>query len=349
MKDLKGGEKVETVNSSEPSEKVVDEQDVLVEIKNLKKYFPIKDGLFNREKQFVKAVDDISLQIRKGETFSLVGESGSGKSTLGRTILRLQEPTDGQIFFNGKDITNLKKRDMRKIRHDMQVIYQDPYGSLNPRMKIYDIIAEPFRINKTLSGKALEKRVIELMELVGLDPTRRNRFPHEFSGGQRQRIGIARAIALNPKFILADEAVSALDVSVQAQVLNLLVELQEELDLTYLFIAHGLNVVRHISDRVGVMYLGQLVEVGEVEELYKRPAHPYTSALISTNPTPDPRAKREKVILQGEIPSPSNPPSGCRFHTRCPLAQDICKTKTPELVPISEERSVACHFPLIQG
>ncbi|MGM8215869.1 ABC transporter ATP-binding protein [Bacillaceae bacterium W0354] len=334
-------------NKNQPSERVIEERDVLLETKNLKKYFPINDGLFVKEKRFVKAVDDISLKVYKGETFSLVGESGSGKSTLGRTILRLQEPTEGQIFFEGQDITSLKKKEMRKIRHDMQVIYQDPFGSLNPRMKVIDLIGEPYQINRMLSGKKLESRVIELMELVGLDPSRRNRYPHEFSGGQRQRIGIARAIALNPKFILADEAVSALDVSVQAQVINLLMDLQEQLDLTYLFIAHGLNVVRHISDRVGVMYLGHLVEVGEVEELYKRPAHPYTSALISTNPTPDPRAKREKVILKGEIPSPSNPPSGCRFHTRCPLAQDRCKTETPKLVPISEERSVACHFPLV--
>ncbi|MBB6453747.1 peptide/nickel transport system ATP-binding protein [Salirhabdus euzebyi] len=336
--------KEETVHQDQhPLEK----SNILIEAKNLKKYFPVKGGMFNRQKSFVKAVDDISLKIYEGETFSLVGESGSGKSTLGRALLRLQEPTDGSIFFEGQDITSLKKEEMRKIRHNMQVIYQDPFGSLNPRMKVTELIGEPFRINKIASGKELEKRVIELMELVGLDPSRRNRYPHEFSGGQRQRIGIARAIALNPKFILADEAVSALDVSVQAQVINLMKDLQRDLGLTYLFIAHGLNVVRHISDRVGVMYLGHLVEVGEVEELYKRPAHPYTSALISTNPTPNPRAKREKVILKGEIPSPSNPPSGCRFHTRCPLATDRCKTEAPKLVPISEERSVACHYPLV--
>lgn len=337
----------EAEDLTQPSKRVIEDKQVLLETVNLKKYFPIKEGLFSKQKRYVKAVDDISIKIFKGETFSLVGESGSGKSTLGRTILRLQEPTEGSIFFDGQEITNLKKKEMRKIRHDMQVIYQDPYGSLNPRMKIFDLIAEPLRINKILSGKALEERVIELMEQVGLDPARRLRYPHEFSGGQRQRIGIARAIALNPKFILADEAVSALDVSVQAQVINLLVELQEKLDLTYLFIAHGLNVVRHISDRVGVMYLGHLVEVGEVEELYKRPAHPYTSALISTNPTPNPRAKREKIFLKGEIPSPSNPPSGCPFHTRCPLAQERCKLEKPGLVSISDSRSVACHYPLI--
>lgn len=337
----------EAEDLTQPSKRMIEDKQVLLETVNLKKYFPIKEGLFSKQKRYVKAVDDISIKIFKGETFSLVGESGSGKSTLGRTILRLQEPTEGSIFFDGQEITNLKKKEMRKIRHDMQVIYQDPYGSLNPRMKIFDLIAEPLRINKILSGKALEERVIELMEQVGLDPARRLRYPHEFSGGQRQRIGIARAIALNPKFILADEAVSALDVSVQAQVINLLVELQEKLDLTYLFIAHGLNVVRHISDRVGVMYLGHLVEVGEVEELYKRPAHPYTSALISTNPTPNPRAKREKIFLKGEIPSPSNPPSGCPFHTRCPLAQERCKLEKPGLVSISDSRSVACHYPLI--
>lgn len=337
----------EAEDLTQPSKRVIEDKQVLLETVNLKKYFPIKEGLFSKQKRYVKAVDDISIKIFKGETFSLVGESGSGKSTLGRTILRLQEPTEGSIFFDGQEITNLKKKEMRKIRHDMQVIYQDPYGSLNPRMKVFDLIAEPLRINKILSGKALEERVIELMEQVGLDPARRLRYPHEFSGGQRQRIGIARAIALNPKFILADEAVSALDVSVQAQVINLLVELQEKLDLTYLFIAHGLNVVRHISDRVGVMYLGHLVEVGEVEELYKRPAHPYTSALISTNPTPNPRAKREKIFLKGEIPSPSNPPSGCPFHTRCPLAQERCKLEKPGLVSISDSRSVACHYPLI--
>ncbi|WLD95478.1 ABC transporter ATP-binding protein [Alkalihalobacillus sp. AL-G] len=322
-------------------------QEVLLEARNLKKYFPIKDGWFKRTTGYVKAVDDVSLSIRKGETFSLVGESGSGKSTLGRTILRLQEPTSGEIHFEGQNITDLSTREMRKIRRDMQIIYQDPFGSLDPRMKIGDIVAEPYDVHRIVKGKQREERIDELLELVGLDPSRKSRHPHEFSGGQRQRVGIARAIALNPKFILADEAVSALDVSVQAQVVNLLKELQEKLDLTYLFIAHGLNIVRHISDRVGVMYLGQLVEIGEVEELYKRPAHPYTSALISTKPTPDPRARKKKVILKGEIPSPSNPPSGCRFHTRCPLATDRCKEETPQLVALSKQRAVACHYPLV--
>lgn len=323
------------------------EKNVLLEAQHLKKYFPIKEGMFKKNKRYVRAVDDISLKIFEGETFSLVGESGSGKSTLGRALLRLQEPTDGRLFFQGEEITSLGKKEMREIRKDMQVIYQDPFGSLNPRMKVSDIIGEPFEINRQKSGKEKDKKVCELLELVGLDPERRNRYPHEFSGGQRQRIGIARAIALNPKFILADEAVSALDVSVQAQVVNLMKDLQDQLGLTYLFIAHGLNIVRHISDRVGVMYLGHLVEVGEVEEMYERPAHPYTSALISTNPTPDPRAKREKVVLKGEIPSPSNPPSGCRFHTRCPLATERCRKETPKLTPLAEGRKVACHYPLI--
>lgn len=325
----------------------VKQSNIILKADHLKKYFLIKKGWFNQRDKVVKAVDDVSLHIYKGEIFSLVGESGSGKSTLGRTLLRLHKPTDGSITFEGNEIHDLPNREMKKIRSDMQIIYQDPFSSLNPRMKIEDIIGEPLDINKVAKGKEREKRIIELMELVGLDPGRREQFPHEFSGGQRQRIGIARAIALKPKFILADEAVSALDVSVQAQVVNLMKDLQEQLGLTYLFIAHGLDIVRHISDRVGVMYLGKLVEVGEVEELYKNPAHPYTSALISTNPTPDPKARKEKVILEGEIPSPSNPPSGCRFHTRCPLATERCKTEAPTLVPINEERAVACHYPLV--
>lgn len=320
---------------------------VLLKANNIKKYFPIKSGILSKEKRFVKAVDDISLEIYEGETFSLVGESGSGKSTLGRALLRIQDPNEGSIHFDGNEITTMNKKEMRKVRRDMQVIYQDPFGSLNPRMKVIDLIAEPLDINNLYKGKERERRVIELMELVGLDPSRRNRFSHEFSGGQRQRIGIARAIALNPKFILADEAVSALDVSVQAQVVNLMKDLQKELGLTYLFIAHGLNIVRYISDRVGVMYLGKLVEVGEVNDIYSKPAHPYTNALIQTNPNPNPRNRREKVILKGEIPSPSNPPSGCRFHTRCPIAVDRCKVDIPELVEISPGRLVACHYPLI--
>lgn len=323
-----------------------DEQDVILEAKNLKKYFVLKEGIFGQKKKIIRAVDDITFSIRKGETFSLVGESGSGKSTLGRALMQLVKPTEGTVSFQGQEIQDLKHKELKRIRKDMQIIYQDPFGSLNPRMRTIDIISEPLDINRTINRSEKEQKVIELMELVGLNPMWRYRFSHEFSGGQRQRIGIARAIALNPKFILADEAVSALDVSVQAQVVNLMKDLQDQLGLTYLFIAHGLNIVRHISDRVGVMYLGHLVEVGEVESLYKRPAHPYTSALISTNPTPNPRAKKKKVILKGEIPSPSNPPSGCRFHTRCPLATDLCKKETPKLNQISNDRYVACHYPL---
>ncbi|WP_456273140.1 ABC transporter ATP-binding protein [Bacillus sp. AK031] len=321
--------------------------EILLETKHLTKWFPIKAGMFKRTTGYVKAVDDISFSVRKGETFSLVGESGSGKSTLGRAVLRLHEPTSGEIHFEGKEITNLPSREMRKLRREMQIIYQDPFGSLDPRMSIGDIVGEPLDVHRIVRGKQRDERIDELLELVGLDPSRKSRYPHEFSGGQRQRVGIARAIALNPKFILADEAVSALDVSVQAQVVNLLKELQQKLGLTYLFIAHGLNIVRHISDRVGVMYLGQMMEIGEVEEVYKRPAHPYTSALISTKPSPNPRARKKKVILEGEIPSPSNPPTGCRFHTRCPLATEKCKQDTPVLWPISEKQSVACHYPLV--
>lgn len=320
---------------------------IILKADHIKKYFPVKSGILSREVKYVKAVDDISLEIFEGETFSLVGESGSGKSTLGRALLRIQEPDEGTISFDGKDITAMNRQQMKDVRKDMQVIYQDPFGSLNPRMKVIDLIAEPLDINNLYRGKERVERVIELMELVGLDPSRRNRYSHEFSGGQRQRIGIARAIALNPKFILADEAVSALDVSVQAQVVNLMKDLQKELGLTYLFIAHGLNIVRYISDRVGVMYLGKLVEVGNVEDIYSRPAHPYTNALIQTNPNPNPRSRREKLILKGEIPSPSNPPSGCRFHTRCPIASDKCKEVSPELREILPGRLVACHYPLI--
>ncbi|WP_061808995.1 ABC transporter ATP-binding protein [Rossellomorea vietnamensis] len=321
--------------------------EILLETKNLTKWFPIKSGILKRTTGYVKAVDDISFSVRKGETFSLVGESGSGKSTLGRAVLRLHEPTSGEVHFEGKDITHLPSHEMRKLRREMQIIYQDPFGSLDPRMNIGDIVGEPLDVHRIARGKQRNERIDELLELVGLDPSRKSRYPHEFSGGQRQRVGIARAIALNPKFILADEAVSALDVSVQAQVVNLLKELQQKLGLTYLFIAHGLNIVRHISDRVGVMYLGQMVEIGEVDEVYKRPAHPYTSALISTKPSPNPRARKKKVILEGEIPSPSNPPTGCRFHTRCPLATEICKQDTPILRPVSDKQSVACHFPLV--
>lgn len=318
----------------------------LIEVDHLKKYFPIQTGLFNRVVGHVKAVDDVSLSIHKGETFGLVGESGCGKSTLGRVILRLQGATEGEVRFQGKDIHSMKSKELRELREEMQIIFQDPFGSLNPRFLVKDIIGEPLKVHRNMSAKEIDNRVVELMELVGLDATRRNRYPHEFSGGQRQRIGIARAIALNPQFIVADEAVSALDVSVQSQVLNLLSKLQKELGLTFLFIAHGLNVVRHISDRVGVMYLGKLVEVSKTEELFAQPLHPYTAALLSSIPRPIPRRKRDRIVLQGDVPSPANPPSGCRFHTRCPIVQDTCRHNEPQLKEVLPGRQVACHFPL---
>ncbi|MEG6573298.1 ABC transporter ATP-binding protein [Caldibacillus debilis] len=318
----------------------------LVEVKNLKKYFPVKKGLFKSSSAFVRAVDDVSFSIREGETFGLVGESGSGKSTLGRTILKLHEPTAGEIYFQGKNLSEQKGKALRRIRKDMQLIFQDPFGSLNPRLTVGEIIAEMFRIHQAAEKREIDAEVCRLLEMVGIDPNRRHLYPHEFSGGQRQRIGIARAIALNPKFIVADEAVSALDVSVQAQILNLLKDLQEKMGLTYLFIAHGLNVVRYISDRVGVMYLGSLVEIAETEELFSHPAHPYTKALISANLEPDPRKKSSPIILKGEIPSPSDPPKGCKFHTRCPFATEKCKREAPEFKPLAADHSVACHYPL---
>ncbi|MGN7455238.1 ABC transporter ATP-binding protein [Paenibacillus pasadenensis] len=322
--------------------------ETLIEIKHIKKYFPIKKGLLSRVVGQVKAVDDISLEIKKGETFGLVGESGCGKSTLGRVILRLQSATDGEVIYNGQNIHALGSSKLRDLRQDLQIIFQDPFGSLNPRFLVSDIIGEPLKVHTNMTAAQIDARVVELMELVGLDASRRNRYPHEFSGGQRQRVGIARSIALNPKFIVADEAVSALDVSVQSQVLNLLARLQKELGLTFLFIAHGLNVVRHISDRVGVMYLGKLAEVGPTEELYNKPLHPYTAALLSSIPRPNPALKRERIILKGDVPSPANPPSGCRFHPRCPMAQDRCKAEEPLLAEALPGRQVACHFPLVE-
>lgn len=322
------------------------EDSALIELINVKKYFPIKKGLLNLVVDHVKAVDGVSFTIHKGETFGLVGESGCGKSTLARVILQLQRATGGDILFDGRSIVNIRPKELQQLRQDMQIIFQDPFGSLNPRFLVRDIIGEPLRVHTKMTRKQIDDRVVELMEMVGLDPSRRNRYPHEFSGGQRQRIGIARAIALNPRFIVADEAVSALDVSVQSQVLNLLMKLQRELGLTFLFIAHGLNVVRHISDRIGVMYLGKMVEVAPTEKLFDHPLHPYTAALLSSIPVPNPHAKRERIVLQGDVPSPANPPSGCRFHPRCPFAQDRCKTEIPQLIETEPNRLVACHFPL---
>jgi oligopeptide/dipeptide ABC transporter, ATP-binding protein, C-terminal domain len=316
----------------------------LVEVKNLKKYFPAGGGLFGAGSDTVKAVDDVSFSIRRGETFGLVGESGCGKSTTGRCILRLIEPTAGEVNFEGQDLLALDARSLRQLRREMQIIFQDPYASLNPRMQVGEIIAEPLVIHRAGTGNERKRRTGELLELVGLKPEHAARYPHEFSGGQRQRIGIARALALNPKFIVCDEPVSALDVSVQAQVVNLLQDLQEQLSLTYLFISHGLSVVEHISTRVGIMYLGKLVEVAPSEAIFRNPLHPYTRALLSAIPIPDPDARRERLPLKGEIPTAIEPPSGCRFRTRCPLAESQCAEVEPQLVEVEKDHFVACHL-----
>ncbi|OLZ09961.1 ABC transporter ATP-binding protein [Sulfobacillus thermosulfidooxidans] len=318
--------------------------DILMEVRDLTKYFPITGGLFSRVVGQVKAVDGVSFDLRRGETLGLVGESGCGKTTTGRAVLRLIEPTSGTIKFEGRDITRLGKKEMRALRKEMQIIFQDPFGSLNPRMSVGEIIEEPLVIHHMGNRKEREERVRKLLEVVGLASYHTRRYPHEFSGGQRQRIGIARALALNPKLIVADEPVSALDVSIQSQILNLLEDLQKEFGLTYLFIAHGLNVIRHISDRVGVMYLGAMVEIATSEEIYHKPLHPYTEALFSAIPIPNPDIKRERIILQGDVPSPVNPPSGCRFHTRCPIAQEKCKVDRPILKESAPDHWVACHY-----
>lgn len=321
--------------------------DVLFEAVNLHKYYPLKRKSLTAPRSYVRAVDDVSFSIRRNETFGLVGESGSGKSTLGRVLLQLEQATSGQIHFQDKELTALSAAQLRPLRREMQVIFQDPYGSLSPRWTVGDSIAEPLKVHGHLTARECRERAEELLQLVGLDASSANKYPHEFSGGQRQRIGIARAIALNPSFILADEAVSALDVSVQAQIVNLLQELQQKLGLTYLFIAHGLQIVRHISDRIGVMYLGKLVEIAPSEELFLRPAHPYTRLLIDSIPQPVPGQRRDTPLLQGEIPSPSNPPSGCRFHTRCPFATARCKEEQPALRLLDGDRYVACHYSLV--
>jgi oligopeptide transport system ATP-binding protein len=315
----------------------------LIEVKNLKKYFPVNKGLFGRKQSFVKAVDDISFTINKGETLGLVGESGCGKSTTGRMLMRLLDPTEGQIYFEGKEISKLNDNQIRSTRKDFQMVFQDPYASLNPRMKVGEIIAEPLVVHGIEKNKRAS-RVLELLDIVGLSSFHAERYPHEFSGGQRQRIGIARALAVNPKLIIADEPVSALDVSIQSQILNLLNDLQKEFNLTYLFIAHDLSVVEHISDRVGVMYLGKIVELADKQTLYHSPQHPYTKALLSAVPIPNPRLKRERIILKGDIPSPANPPSGCTFHTRCPLAMEKCKIDSPQLSELSDGHYVSCHL-----
>jgi oligopeptide transport system ATP-binding protein len=316
----------------------------LVDVKNLTKFFPVHGSFFSRAKTFVQAVVGVNLSIRRGETLGLVGESGCGKSTLGRLILRLEEPTAGQIFFENDDILQYGMERLRQLRRQMQIIFQDPYSSLNPRKTVGSIIMEPLVIHHIGTKKERGERVLKLMEVVGLRPEHINRYPHEFSGGQRQRIGIARALALNPKLIIADEPVSALDVSIQAQVLNLLADLQEEFHLTYLFIAHDLSVVQHISDRVAVMHLGRVAELALSEDLYRSPKHPYTQALLSANPLPDPTVERKRIILQGEVPSPIQPPPGCNFHTRCPYKFEPCDKEVPQFKEIEPNHWVACYL-----
>ena len=320
----------------------------LLRVEDLKVYFPIKSGiLFDRHVGDVKAVDGVSFEIKKGETLGLVGESGCGKTTVGRTILRLYDPTEGRIFFEGDDISSMSQKQMQMLRGRMQMVFQDPYSSLNPRQSVGNLISEPLKIHGISSGDKARARAEELLEIVGLPKSATARYPHEFSGGQRQRIGLARSLALNPDLIVADEPVSALDVSIQAQMINLLEELQEEFDLTYLFIAHDLAVVRHISDRVAVMYLGKIVEVADADALYASPRHPYTMALLSAVPIPDPMVEesRERILLKGDLPSPANPPKGCRFHTRCPFRQpERCDTEDPELRTLADGHVAACHY-----
>jgi len=316
----------------------------LLKVENLKKYFPVKSGVFSTVTNFVKAVDGVDLNINEGETVGLVGESGCGKTTLGKTILKLLEPTHGEIYFEDNDITHLSPSKMRPFRREMQIVFQDPYGSLNPRMKVESIVSEGLVIHEILSKKERRDIIKEILRTVGLRDDALPRYPHEFSGGQRQRIAIARALALKPKFIVCDEPISALDVSVQAQIINLFIELQEKFGLTYLFISHDLRVVRHISDRVAVMYLGKIVEFSPSKELYKNPLHPYTKILIASVPIADPQKKRQPSALKGDVPSPINPPSGCSFHPRCPIAVEKCKTVEPELRDIGSGHYVSCHL-----
>ena len=337
----------QTVTPTAPDRQNLENQEDLLVVNGLKMYFPVTRGvIIQRHVADVKAVDGIGLHIKKGETLGLVGESGCGKTTVGRAILQLYKPTAGEVFFEGKDLTKLGSKEMRAMRRRMQIIFQDPYSSLNPRMSAGAIIAEPMIIHNTVTSKAeRNEQVEELLRTVGLNPYMKDRYPHEFSGGQRQRIGVARALAVRPSFIVCDEPISALDVSIQAQLINLLEDLQEQFNLTYLFIAHDLAVVRHISDRVAVMYLGKMMELADRVELYENPMHPYTKALLSAVPIPDPliEAKRERIILTGDVPSPLRPPSGCVFHTRCPIAIDICKEAIPEWRELTPGHWVACH------
>lgn len=316
----------------------------LLKVSGLKKYFPVKKGLLGKTDSYVKAVDDLSFYVNEGETLGIVGESGCGKSTTGRTLMRLLEPTEGSVEFDGKELTALSTEDMRKTRRDIQMVFQDPYASLNPRHTVERILSEPLLVHGVKSAKERKKKVHEFLEVVGLSAYHAQRYPHQFSGGQRQRIGIARALMTNPKLIIADEPVSALDVSIQAQVLNLMKDLQHEFNLTYIFIAHDLGVVRHISDRVAVMYLGRIVEIADSEQLYAKPLHPYTQALLSAVPVPDPEFQTDDIMLEGDMPNPANPPKGCAFHTRCPFKMDICSQVTPVLDEKESGHSVACHL-----
>lgn len=320
------------------------EKKELLRVSGLKKYFPVKKGFGKGSMQYVKAVDNVNFTIYKGETFGLVGESGCGKSTTGRTLIRLYDVTEGEILFEGKDISKMKEKELLPYRKKMQMIFQDPYSSLNARMTVSDIIGEPLDIHKLAAGKERQDRIAQLLEDVGLKQEHANRYPHEFSGGQRHRVGIAIALAVNPEFIICDEPISALDVSIQAQVVNMLEDIQEQYGITYLFIAHDLSMVRHISDRIGVMYLGQLVEIAESDELYENPLHPYTQALLSAIPDPYKDKEKSRIMLEGEVPSPINPPKGCRFASRCKYAMDICREAEPELEEIENGHSCACHL-----